>query len=126
MPPHDTTPMTASELKGYRYSLAKKLQMGSDLDPMDGASQWQVRRAAELARRFGARLVIVAPPATVVKTFKPIFPAGSDALFIDLSDPATYPELFEPPVRRDGSHLTAEGSQLFTRLIANQLISQGN
>jgi hypothetical protein len=121
IPPNDVTPMTKDELKGYGEALRKKLRMGRDLDPMDGESQRQVARVAELARRCNARLVIVAPPVVTVKTFEPRFPAGSDALFIDLSDPVAYPALFDPPVRRDGSHLTAEGSQLFTRLVAQQL-----
>ena len=116
-------PMSPGELKSYQRSLEKKLKLGSDLDPLDTASQLQVRKAAEIAKRFGARLVIVAPPAVVVQSFEPILHKGSDAIFIDLSDPAKFPELFVPNLRRDGSHLTAEGNVLFTEILAKHLVA---
>lgn len=114
-------PMTADEVKTYRRSLEKKLKLGSDLDPLDTASQRQIVIAAEIAKRHGARLVIVAPPAVVVQSFEPILPNGYDTVFIDLSDPAKFPELFDIKLRRDGSHLTAEGNILFTQILAKHL-----
>jgi hypothetical protein len=124
IPPSRKTPMTAKETSGYLIALKKKLRFGRDLDPMDAASQHEIVRAERLARQFGARLVVVAPPVTTVKTFQPLFPPGSKALFIDLTNPVEYPELFEPKVRIDGGHMTAEGSILFTEVLGRRLVKE--
>lgn len=121
IPPDDGGPMPQGEAEGYSVALRKKLRVGADVDVMDGASQAQVQHAARLAQRFGARLVIIAPPSTTVKTFRPILSPETGAIFIDLSDPTRHPELFDAPIRLDGNHLTEEGSILFTRAVARLL-----
>jgi hypothetical protein len=120
-PPDDLTPMTPAELRGYRASLDKITRVGRQLDFMDATSQGELQRAADLARRHGARLVIIAPPTTTVEVLEPQLPPGSDTIFLDFSDPQKYPELFVPEVRLNGGHVNAEGSRLFTRLIAREL-----
>jgi hypothetical protein len=121
IPPDDVTPMDASELRGYNAALTKLLRLGRQLDFMDATSQRELHRAADIARQHGARLVIVAPPSTTVEVLEPQLSPGSDIIFLDFSDPRQYPELFKPEVRLNGGHLNAEGSQLFTRLIAREL-----
>lgn len=120
-PPDDLTPMTPKELRGYQASLAKITRLGRQLDFMDATSQGELQRAADLARRHGARLVIIAPPTTTVEVLEPQLPPGSDIIFLDFSNPKEYPELFAPEVRLNGGHVNAEGSRLFTRLIAREL-----
>lgn len=60
--PNDSEPMSPLELKSYNQGLAKILKLGRKLDPMDAASQAHFSRAAALARKHGARLVVIAPP----------------------------------------------------------------
>ena len=121
IPPDHTGPMSGADAKDYEYSLKKKLRLGNDLDLMDSASQAQIKHHEDVARARGAKLVVVAPPSVVVKTFQPILSPDSGALFLDFSDPKKFPELFAPRARMDGNHLTFEGSILFTKLIAREL-----
>jgi hypothetical protein len=122
--PNDAEPVHGVARRAYLRTLKKKFGEGAQLDPMEGASQRHVQHMLGLARTKGARLVIVAPPTTVVKTFRPIIAPGSDTLFLDFSDPTLYPALFAPEVRLNGGHVTAEGSVLFTEMVAQRLAAE--
>lgn len=120
VPPDDITPMDAGELYNYNRALTK-LRKFRKPDYMERASQNELKRYAKLARKHHARLVLVSPPGMNVEIFQPEIPPGSDTIYLDFSDPAKYPELFEPAVHINGGHLTYEGSRLFTHLIAREL-----
>jgi hypothetical protein len=48
---------------------------------------------------------------------------SANLIFLDYSDPEKYPQLFEPAVRLDNSHLNREGSKLFSSLVAEDLFA---
>jgi hypothetical protein len=73
-----------------------------------------LRRKRALAARYGAELVLVAPPVPG-RTFVPM--PGGDQVFLDFSDPARFPELFAPEHRQDGGHLNARGAEIYSRLV---------
>ncbi|HVH04807.1 MAG TPA: hypothetical protein VNE71_02275, partial [Myxococcota bacterium] len=84
-------PMNAEEVARYERALADAVARGKPDHYGDSESQAELARKRALARRFGAELVLVAPP-TVGAAFAPL--PGSGFLFLDFSSPARYPELF--------------------------------
>ena len=110
--------MNAEEIARYERELADAVARGKPDHYGDSESQAELARKRALARRFGAELVLVAPP-TVGAAFAPL--PGSGFLFLDFSSPARYPELFAVEHRYDRSHLNREGAVLYSRLLAREL-----
>ena len=119
--PRSSKPMSRSKAAEYAKALAAiKLRGRSRLDPEDSASQAHFARMAAVVRAHGAQLVVVAPPIASPEVFQPL---SADLVFLDYSDPEKYPQLFDPAVRLDNSHLNREGSKLFSALVAEDLFS---
>jgi hypothetical protein len=115
--------MDPAELRDYDRKTAEFQQKGLRLDPGDRASQAELARKAKRARQFGARLVVVAPPSMNAEVFRPDPAVGEDVIFLDFSDPAKYPALFAIENRRDSGHLNTKGSVLYSRMVAEHLVS---
>jgi hypothetical protein len=107
--------------KNLEYAIAlgniKNLQE-TRLDPGDPASQAHFAEMEKIVHAHGAKLVVVAPPVASPEIFRPLAP---EIIFLDYSDPSQYPELFDPKVRMDNSHLNDAGAKLFSKLVAEQL-----
>ena len=61
-------------------------------------------------------LIELLPPQPVRAGKRPL-------VFMDFADPDRYPSLYEPEVRARGSHLTTEGAQRYSRLLARQVLA---
>ena len=110
--------MDAAEIADYERELADEIARGKPDHFGDTESQAELARKRALAERFGARLVLIAPP-TVGPAFAPLPESG--LLFLDFSSPARYPELFAAPHRLDHGHLNHAGALLYSRLLAREL-----
>jgi hypothetical protein len=117
-PGRERREMNAEEIAEYEQQLAEEIARGKPDHFGDTASQAELARKRALAERFGAKLVLIAPP-TVGRAFAPL--PGSGFLFLDFSDPARYPELFAVPHRCDRGHLNHVGALLYSRLLAREL-----
>jgi hypothetical protein len=107
-------PLAGTALERYRSELAEMPAGAQRLSHGDTESQAELRRKRELAARYGAELVLVAPPVPD-RTFAPM--PGADLVFLDFSDPARFPELFAPEHRVDSGHLNARGAEIYSRLV---------
>jgi hypothetical protein len=114
-------PMTEEETADYRRELADAIASGKPDHYGDTESQAELARKRELAARFGAQLVLVAPP-TVGAAFAPLPDRGF--LFLDFSDPRRYPELFVAEHRYDRGHLNHAGALLYSELLARELVDR--
>lgn len=119
--PRGDEAMDPSEMRDYERKFSELRRKGLRLDPGDRASQAELARKAKRARKFGARLVVVAPPSLNAEVFRPEPAIGKDVIFLDFSDPSKYPELFVAEHRRDSGHLNTKGSVLYSRMVAQHL-----
>jgi hypothetical protein len=110
--------MNAEEIAEYERRLAAEVARREPGHFGDTESQAELHRKRALAERFGARLVLVAPP-TVGGAFRPLPDSG--LLFLDFSSPARYPELFAVEHRFDRGHLNHAGALFYSRLLAQEL-----
>jgi hypothetical protein len=110
--------MNAAEIAEYEQQLAEEIARGKPGHFGDTESQAELHRKRALAERFGARLVLIAPP-TVGAAFAPLPDSG--LLFLDFSSPDRYPELFAVEHRFDRGHLNHAGALLYSRLLAREL-----
>jgi hypothetical protein len=113
-------PFAGEELAAYRAELAEALATPPARRYGDPESQAELLRKRALAARHGARLVLVAPPY-VSAPFAPLPEHGIP--FLDFSDPRRFPELFEPARRNDAGHLNPAGAELYSRLLARELLA---
>ena len=114
-PRRSRAPLRGEALAVYEQELRRATAGRERHSFADVESQAELRRKRALAERYGARLVLVAPPITG-GVFAPLPELG--AAFLDFSDPARVPELFAPEHRKDGGHLNALGAELYSRLLA--------
>jgi hypothetical protein len=110
--------MNAEEIAEYERQLAEEVARGKPDHCADTESQAELQRKRALAERFGARLVLIAPP-TAGAAFAPLPDSG--LLFLDFSHPDRYPELFVAEHRFDRGHLNHAGALLYSRLLALEL-----
>ena len=70
---------------------------------------------------MGAAPVFVVPPLIFQSpvTFRQSRPPGP---LLSFNDAATYPMLFDTKFRIDDAHLTSEGAEEFTRLLAQEFV----
>jgi hypothetical protein len=111
---------TGERLEEYRRRLAEALETPHRLRYGDAESQAELLRKRALAERHGARLVLVAPPYL----HEPFAPLPSHGIpFLDFSDPRRFPDLFADALRIDAGHLNPRGAELYSRLLARELLA---
>lgn len=112
----DLKPLVGAEMKRY----VKNLQAGKKVPPIpvldDRPSQDDIAAKKALADRLGAKLVLVTAPFLREYSFVPESTDG--ILFLDFSNPNTWPDLYDPAGRLDYSHLNDAASEHYTRVIA--------
>ena len=91
---------------------------GSDGDPV---SLEELRVKQRLVERAGGRMVMVIPPFVGDKIFRPKQAEGLPPL-LDFTNPEKYPELFKAEHRLEISHMNNTGAQIYTRLVARELL----
>jgi hypothetical protein len=114
----DLPALDGPALARYERELASTPAGAGRLERGDAESQAELRRKRALAARYGAELVLVAPPVAG-RTFEPL--PGDGHIFLDFADPLRFPQLFVPEHRRDEGHLNARGAALYSRLVGQAL-----
>lgn len=112
-------PFDGDALARYQRELSRALAAPHGPRYGDAESQAELARKRALAAQHGGRLVLVAPPY-VSEPFAPLPAQGIP--FLDFSDPRRYPELFEPAHRNDATHLNPTGAEIYSRLLARELL----
>jgi hypothetical protein len=108
----DKPALAGAALAEYEMELADTPAGARRLQRGDTESQAELRRKRELAARYGAELVLVAPPVPG-RTFQPLLAPGE--IFLDFADPERFPVLFAPEHRQDASHLNVRGAEIYSR-----------
>lgn len=110
--------MHGEERERYLAEIDAAMREGKRIHYGDTASQTELLRKRAVAARYGARLVLVAPPVTG-EAFAPL--PASGLVFLDFSDPRRYPELFAVEHRNDRGHLNRAGARIYSRLLAREV-----
>ena len=90
-------------------------------NPIDPYADETYRNYARQIRQIGAVPVFVVTPVIFQSpvTFQKSPPPG---LLLAFNNCKTYPMLFDPKVRVDDGHLTKEGAEKFSRLLAQEFV----
>ena len=111
--------MSAERATIFRQKLAQEV---SEARPkiLDPATDQAYRMAAAQIREAGAAAVFVVAPVLSQTTarFRQIPPAP----LLSFNDSRKYPEFYDTKVRIDDGHLTQEGAEEFTRLLALEFV----
>lgn|GEM_PF-339116 len=86
----------------------------------DPGSDAATRAMLEAVVHSGATPIFFVPPMTTEKIYYPPADLAGNMIIWDFSDPRRYPELFEAKYHLDPIHLNTAGSELFTRILAQQ------
>jgi len=108
--------MSPERAEQFRRALAQEVSTARPglIDPY---AETAYRDCAARIRHLGAEPIFVVPPS-IFQT--PILFREAPARVLSFNDARTYPQLFDPKVRVDEQHLTIEGAEEFTRLLASQ------
>jgi len=87
---------------------------------LDWATEDLCRRCAEVVRRKGAVPIFIVTPIVAQRQFVCDKSESSPGQLLSFNNFRSYPELYRPEVRVDGSHLTARGSEVFSFLLAQK------
>lgn len=114
--------MSAELAAGFQQRLAQELS-GSRSKILDPSTDQAYRHAAEQIRHAGANPIFIVTPILWQSPlrFRQSPPPGP---LLSFNDAKAHPSLYKSGVRVDDSHLTKEGSDEFTRLIARELLRQ--
>lgn len=115
-----------AEAISYGEKLKKLKTKPATPDYGDWASQMLLRRERDLAAKYGAELVVVIPPTLKEIKFTPEPTVQPTIKLLDFDNPERYPELFVIKNRRDETHLNEHGAEIWTRLLAQELIRLGH
>ena len=112
--------MSAENAAGFQQRLKQELAEARP-KPIDPYADETYREYAQKIREMGAVPVFVVTPVifqSPVQFQKPAPPAR----LLAFNNCKTYPMLFDPKVRVDDAHLTREGAEEFTRLLAREFL----
>jgi hypothetical protein len=113
--PRDTSPEALAE---YARQFAALQKSPALLGPLPPPEQGNLDGIVRLVRAAGAEPILFIAPTTNPRNYHPGKNTGARVL--DFSDPKRWPELFKIENRQDIGHLNAGGSELFTRLLAEE------
>ncbi len=114
-------PMSGDQLVQYRARLEKGMAEAHS-HVVDPRTDEGFRDCAEKIRAAGAKLICVVSPNTNLKQLQ--FRNDAPAPVFAFNDPKLYSALYDPHVRVDPTHMTAEGAEQFTRLLAEQFAAE--
>ncbi|HSV62215.1 MAG TPA: hypothetical protein VLH83_02620 [Chthoniobacterales bacterium] len=111
--------MTPEDAASFQKRLSDEIAHARP-NPLDPCADETYRRYATRLREIGVATIFVVPPLIFQSpiSFRQS-PAGPLLLF---NDAKTYPMLFDTKVRIDDAHLTREGAEEFTRLLAKEFV----
>ncbi len=106
-------------LAELRRDITLRRQRPTVPDDGSAASQAALRTMLKKIAEAHATAVLIIPPTTASKVFRPV-PGSATAPLFDFCNLEKYPELYEERVRLDTSHMNTAGAEIFTRLLADQ------
>ena len=114
--------MPADKAASFQRRLGQELAEARP-KPLDPYAEEAYRDSAQRIRALGAAPFFVVPTLIFQSpvTFRHAPPPGP---LLSFNDAAKYPMLFDPKVRIDDSHLTIEGAEEFTRLLAQEFVQR--
>ena len=111
--------MTAEDAASFKTRLAEEIAQARP-KPLDPAADEAYRSCAARFRKIGAAPFFVVPPLIFQSPVS--FRQSSPGPLLSFNDARTYPMLFDTKVRIDDAHLTREGAEEFTRLLAREFV----
>jgi hypothetical protein len=111
--------MSAEAAASFKKRLAEEIAQARP-KPLDPFADETYRRYAGRIRAIGATPIFVVPPLIFQSPVS--FRGLSPGPVLSFNDAATYPMLFDTKVRIDDAHLTNQGAEEFTRLLAREFI----
>jgi len=112
--------MSAENAASFQQELAREVAEARP-KPIDPYADQAYREYAKKIRQIGATPVLVVPPI-VFQSPVQFQTSVPPALLLTFNSCKRYPMLFDPKVRVDDSHLTREGAEEFTRLLALEFL----
>jgi hypothetical protein len=112
--------MSAQNAASFRTRLAQEVAEARPR-PIDPYADAAYRDYAQRIQQIGAVPLFVVTPLIFQSpvSFRKSPPPG---LLLSFNDAGKYPMLFDPKVRIDDAHLTKEGAEEFTRLLAQEFV----
>jgi hypothetical protein len=112
--------LKGEELAAYERDIKKYTNKPARVRPLPIYGQENLATVADRVHELGAQMIVFISPTTGSRRE---YPDEELALpMIDLRMPYEYPELFDPAVRADPSHVNARGAELMTRRIAEGFV----
>ncbi len=111
--------MTPEDAASFQKRLADELAQARP-KPLDPCADEAYRSYATRFREIGASPFFVVPPLIFQSPVS--FRQSAPGPLLSFNDAKTYPMLFDTKVRIDDAHLTKEGAEEFTRLLAREFV----
>jgi hypothetical protein len=111
--------MSAKDAAGFQKRLAEEIAQARP-KPLDPCADEAYRTTATRFREIGAATLFVVPPLIFQSPVS--FRGSPPGPLLSFNDARTYPMLFDTNVRIDDAHLTKEGAEEFTRLLAREFV----
>ncbi len=111
--------MTAEDAATFQTRLAEEIA-GARPNPLDAFADETYRRYAKRLTEIGASPIFVVPPLIFQSPVS--FRHSPPGPLLSFNDARKYPMLFDTRVRIDDAHLTREGAEEFTRLLAEKFV----
>lgn len=113
--------MSAEQAGSFQQRLAQEIARARPklLDPVADETY---RDYAQRIRAIGAAPLFVAPPLIFQSPISFREPPPAPGPLLSFNDARAYPMLFDPQLRIDDAHLTREGAEEFTRLLAQEFV----
>jgi hypothetical protein len=111
--------MSAEEAVSFQKRLTEEIAQARP-KPLDPVADEAYRSYVARFRKIGAAPLFVVPPLIFQSPFS--FREAPPGPLLSFNDARTYPMLFDTKVRIDDAHLTKEGAEEFTRLLAQEFV----
>jgi hypothetical protein len=113
--------MSAEEAAGFQERLAQEIGQARS-KPLDLYADEAYRDFAKRIRAIGAAPQFVVPPLIFQSPVSFREPPPPPGPLFSFNNAASYPVLFDAQFRIDDAHLTKEGAEEFTRLLAREFV----
>jgi hypothetical protein len=114
--------MPPAEKEEYEKALAERRAVPARQTFADKISQQEVEKMILRIEKAGAIPVLVVPPTTAKKNFRPEAKRMHSAVLLDFSNVEYFPDLFAADARLDVTHLNTRGARVFSRLLAEHFL----
>lgn len=113
--------MSAGAAASFQKRLEQELAEAR-VKPLDAYADEAYREYAQRLKAIGAAPLFVVPPLIFQSPVS--FRQSPPGPLLSFNNARTYPMLFDPKFRIDDAHLTREGAEEFTRLLAREFVQR--